>query len=99
MTARRETESGDERRRAALASVRLAAADVAHLDTDEVEDLTDEVEDLAVGREIDEALAAGTTLSDVARSIGHTEAVASDLLGKFRELRESLASRNQIPLF
>ena len=92
MTAWEETESGDERRRAALASVRLAAADVAHLDIDEVEDL-------AVGREIDEALAAGTTLSDVARSIGHTEAVASDLLGKFRELRDSLAARNQIPLF
>ncbi|OZC73899.1 urea amidohydrolase [Rhodococcus sp. 06-462-5] len=92
MTARKETESGDERRRAALASARLVAIDVAHLDTGEVEDL-------AVGREIDEALAAGTTLSDVARSIGHTEAVASDLLGKFRELRDSLAARNQIPLF
>ena len=92
MTARGETESGDERRRAALASVRLAAADVAHLDTDEVEDL-------AAGREIDEALAAGKTLTEVARSIGYTEAVASDLLGKFRGFRESLAARNQIPLF
>jgi hypothetical protein len=70
----------------------LAAADVAHLDTDEVEGL-------AVGREIDEALAAGNTLSDVALLIGYTEAVASDLLGKFREFRESLAARNQIPLF
>lgn len=85
-------ESGHERRRAALDSVGFAAADVAHLDTDEVEDL-------AGGREIDEALAAGTTLSEVARSIGYTEAVASDLLGKFRELRDSLAARNQIPLF
>ncbi|WP_037144003.1 hypothetical protein [Rhodococcoides fascians] len=92
MTAREETESGHERRRAALASVRLAAADVAHLDTDEVEDL-------ATGREIDEALAAGTTLSDVARSIGYTEAVASDLLSMFQEFRDSLAARNQIPLF
>ena len=92
MTARRETESGDERRRAALASVRLAAADVAHLDTDEVEDL-------AAGLEIHDALSDGNTLSEVARSIGYTEAVASDLLGKFRELRESLAARNQIPLF
>ncbi|KQU46650.1 urea amidohydrolase [Rhodococcus sp. Leaf278] len=92
MTARGGTESGDERRRAALASVRLATADVAHLDTEEVEDL-------AAGREIDEALAAGSTLSEVARSIGYTEAVASDLLGKFRELRESLAARSQIPLF
>lgn len=91
MTARGETESGDERRRAALASVRLAA-DVAHLDRDEVEDL-------AVGREIHDALAAGNTLSEVARSIGYTEAVASDLLGKFREFRENLAARNQIPLF
>ena len=92
MTARGETESGDERRRAAVASVRLAAADVAHLDTDEVEDL-------AAGREIDEALAAGHTHREVARSIGYTEAVASDLLGKFREFREGLAARNQIPLF
>lgn len=92
MTARGGTESGDERRRAALASARLAAADVAHLDTDEVEDL-------AAGREIDEALAAGNTLNEVARSAGYTEAVASDLLGKFREFRESLAARNQIPLF
>ncbi|WP_235581781.1 urea amidohydrolase [Rhodococcus sp. Leaf278] len=70
----------------------MATADVAHLDTEEVEDL-------AAGREIDEALAAGSTLSEVARSIGYTEAVASDLLGKFRELRESLAARSQIPLF
>ncbi|OZE87872.1 urea amidohydrolase [Rhodococcus sp. 15-649-2-2] len=92
MTARGETESGDERRRAALASVRLAAADVAHLDTDEVVDL-------AAGREIDDALAAGNALSDVALSLGYTEAVASDLLGKFREFRDSLAARNQIPLF
>ncbi|OZC80528.1 urea amidohydrolase [Rhodococcus sp. 06-418-5] len=92
MTARGETESGDERRRAALASVGFAADDVAHLDTDEVEDLD-------AGSEIAEALAAGKTLSEVARSIGYTEAVASDLLGKFRELRESLAARNQIPLF
>jgi hypothetical protein len=92
VTAREETESGDARRRAALASARFAAADVAHLDTDEVEDL-------AVGREIDDALAAGKTLSDVARSIGYTEAVASDLLDRFRELRKSLAARNQIPLF
>lgn len=92
MTAREETESGDERRRAALASVRFAAADVAHLDTDEVEDL-------GVGSEIDAALAAGETLSEVARSIGYTEAVASDLLGKFRDFRGGLAARNQIPLF
>ncbi|KZF08522.1 urea amidohydrolase [Rhodococcus sp. EPR-157] len=92
MTARRETEAGDERRRAALASVRLAAADVAHLDTDEVEDLD-------AGSEIDEALAAGKTLTEVARSIGYTEAVASDLLRKFREFREVLVARNQIPLF
>lgn len=92
MTAREETEPGRERRRAALASVRLAAADVAHLDTDEVENL-------AAGREIDEALAAGNTLNEVARSIGYTEAVAADLLGKFREFRDSLAARNQIPLF
>lgn len=92
MTARRETEAGDERRRAALASVRLAAADVAHLDTDEVEDL-------AAGREIDEALDAGNTLNEVARSIGYTEAVASDLVSKFQEFRDSLAARNQIPLF
>ncbi|MDI9933147.1 urea amidohydrolase [Rhodococcus sp. IEGM 1354] len=92
MTARGETESGDERRRAALASVRLAVADVAHLNGDELEDL-------AVGCEIHDAMAAGNTLSEVARSIGYTEAVASDLLGKFREFRDSLAARNQIPLF
>lgn len=92
MTAREETESGRERRRAALASARLAAADAAHLDTDEVEDL-------AAGREIDEALAAGNTLNEVARSIGYTEAVATNLLCTFREFRESLAARNQIPLF
>lgn len=92
MTARGETESGDDRRRAALASVWLAAADVAHLDRDEVEDL-------AVGREIHDALSDGNTLNEVARSIGYTEAVASDLLGKFREFREMLAARNQIPLF
>lgn len=92
MTAREETESDDERRRAALASVRFAAADVAHLDTDEVEGL-------AAGREIEEALAAGNALSDVALSDGYTEAVASDLLGKLREFRESLAARNQFPLF
>ncbi|WP_255175837.1 urea amidohydrolase [Rhodococcus sp. 06-1474-1B] len=70
----------------------MAAADVAHLDTDEVENL-------AAGREIDEALAAGNTLNEVARSIGYTEAVASDLLSKFQEFRDSLAARNQIPLF
>ena len=92
MTAREETELGDDWRRAALASVRLAAADVAHLDRDEVEDL-------AVGRGIHDALSDGSTLSEVARSIGYTEAVASDLLGKFRAFRESLAARNQIPLF
>ena len=92
MTAREGAESSDERRRAALAAVRLAAADVAHLDTDEVEDL-------AAGREIDDALAAGNTLNEVALSDGYTEAVLSDRLGKFRELRESLAARNQIPLF
>ncbi|MBY3988794.1 urea amidohydrolase [Rhodococcus fascians] len=92
MTARGETDVADERRGAVLASVGFSAADVAHLDTDEVEDLD-------AGSEIDEALAAGKTLSEVARSIGYTEAVASDLLGKFRELRESLAARNQIPLF
>lgn len=92
MTAREETEPGRERRRAALASVQLAAADVAHLDTDEVENL-------AAGREIDDALAAGNTLNEVAWSIGYTEAVASDLLTKFREFRNSLAARNQIPLF
>ncbi|WP_256983451.1 hypothetical protein [Rhodococcus sp. 15-649-2-2] len=55
--------------------------------------------DLAAGREIDDALAAGNALSDVALSLGYTEAVASDLLGKFREFRDSLAARNQIPLF
>ena len=92
MTARGETESGDERRRAALASVGFAAADVAHLDTDEVEDL-------ASGSEIDEALAAGNTLREVARSIGYTEAVASALLSEFQKFRASLAARNQIPLF
>ena len=92
MTAWEEGESGNERRRAALSSARLAAIDVAHLETDEVEDL-------AAGCEIDEALAAGSTLSQVARSIGYTEAVASDLLSKFREFRESLLARNQIPLF
>ncbi|MDJ0004805.1 urea amidohydrolase [Rhodococcus fascians] len=92
MTARGEADAGDERRRAALASVRLAAADVAHLDTDEVEDL-------GAGSEIEDALAAGKTLSEIARSIGYTEAVASDLLRKFRECREGLAARNQIPLF
>ncbi|MBY4131563.1 urea amidohydrolase [Rhodococcus fascians] len=92
MTTRGGTESGDERRRAALASARLAAADVAHLDRDEVEDL-------AAGREIHDALAAGKTFDDVARSIGYTEAVASDLLGKFRGFRESLAARDQILLF
>ncbi|MDV6262895.1 hypothetical protein [Rhodococcoides yunnanense] len=64
MTAREEAEPGRERRRAALASVRLAAADVAHLDADEVEDL-------AAVREIGEALAAGNTLNEVARSIGY----------------------------
>ncbi|KAA0923420.1 urea amidohydrolase [Rhodococcoides fascians] len=92
MTAREETEPGRERRRAALASVRLAAADVAHRDTDEVENL-------AAGHEIDEALAAGNTLNEVARSICYTEAVASDLLSKFQEFRDSLAARSQIPLF
>ncbi|WP_235581708.1 urea amidohydrolase [Rhodococcus sp. Leaf278] len=70
----------------------MAATDVAHLDTDEVENL-------AAGREIDEALAAGNTLNEVAQSTGYTEAVASDLLSKFREFRDSLAARNQIPLF
>ncbi|CAH0294070.1 hypothetical protein SRABI91_04315 [Rhodococcoides fascians] len=89
MTAREETEPGRERRRAALASVRLAAA---HRDTDEVENL-------AAGHEIDEALAAGNTLNEVARSICYTEAVASDLLSKFQEFRDSLAARSQIPLF
>ena len=92
MTARGETESGDERRRAALASARLAAVDVEHLDTEEVEDL-------GAGSEIEDALAAGKTLSEVAGSIGYTEAVASDLLGKFRAFREILAARSQIPLF
>ena len=92
MTAREVTESGDKRRRAALASGRFAAVDVEHLDTDEVEDL-------GAGSEIEDALTAGKTLSEVARSIGCTEAVAVDLLGKFRGFREVLAARNQIPLF
>ena len=92
MTAREGPESGEERRRAAVASARLAAVEVEHLDPDAVEDL-------AVGREVEDALAAGNALSDVALSIGYTEAVASDLLGKFRAFREILAARNQNPLF
>ncbi|OZC88077.1 urea amidohydrolase [Rhodococcus sp. 06-418-1B] len=92
MTAPDEADTGDELRRAALASAWFAAADVARLDTHEVEDL-------GAGSEIEDALAAGKTLSEVARSTGYTEAVASDLLGKFRKFREILAVRDQIPLF
>ncbi|OZC46664.1 urea amidohydrolase [Rhodococcus sp. RS1C4] len=90
MNARAELD--DERRRAAITQSRFTTADVEQLDLEGVEDL-------AAGREIDDAMAAGETLGDIARSIGHTDSVSADLLSKFRAFRDGLANRGQIALF
>ncbi|RRQ25329.1 urea amidohydrolase [Rhodococcus sp. Eu-32] len=81
-----------QRRCDAILRARLDAADVAGLDADEIDDL-------AAGRDVDDALNTGQSISEAAATIGHTDAVATDLRNRFRTFRDGLAARDQITLF
>jgi hypothetical protein len=84
--------SDDRARRETIARAGFQTVEVAHLDVDDIDDL-------ALGRDVDDAVEAGEPIDDVARRLGYTEAVASDLRRRYRALRDEFAARDQIALF
>ncbi|MBY6412881.1 urea amidohydrolase [Rhodococcus sp. BP-252] len=79
-------------RRDAIARAGFDAADVRDHDIDAIDEL-------AVGRDVDTALDAGSSTRDIAEQTGYTETVLLDLQHRYRTFRDECAAREQIPLF